>query len=141
MKIRDAKGIEFLEAARPPKRQGVKDQIIAYINGNPGCDLKILAKVFGRRQSSMSTYLLGYAKRGHVIRRRLDGRWRYYAQNYVIPEGKREQHVRVPELAFHEEIGPEVKFHAKTLEQIAMKWAWEHESDSLRGFITDYKQK
>ncbi len=60
-------------------------QVIRFIEQNPGSDYLQVAKHFNIRPNHSTAVLFQLAKNGHVQRRPLDFRLRYYPANYRIP--------------------------------------------------------
>lgn len=99
-------------------------EIISYLNDSPGASAVAIAHQVNRSHQDIATTLTYHAKRGNLQRRKQDGAWRYYPPEYRLTGTKNDVTVSVA---------------AGILEEIAMKWSWTNNSDSLREFIAYYK--
>jgi hypothetical protein len=113
------------------KRQ---DTIIGYINQHPGQTAKKLANELGMVPAKMSSHLYTYVRQGRLKQRKLDGKLRFYAINYLVPAKPAEVKQAEVQPAKPEATTTTTGL-AKAIATLAMEYNWCTDYTTLKGFV------
>lgn len=120
----------------------IKDQIIPYVESNPGASAKQIVKNLKLSREKVYSALYVYGRKGYILSKRLDGKNRYYANNYLLSD-KKHQKPENPILP-REVLGefmPTPRLNAKTLKTSAMEYVWDTGNDSLHEFVKWFEER